>query len=183
MLILSFVFYHKNNVRNVPFWPFDVSYVVIQLVSLFLVALFIERAIEVLIIVWREKGKTEISNKIEKAVKKSELAAKGGVRAVTEEEEMALAEYKNYKAETAVLAIPTAFVLGVIISVAGIRALQAFVDPAVFKNLTTSQKALFTCLDILITGALVGGGSKGIHEIIEAFLNTVEKYRENLKGK
>jgi len=183
MLILSFVFYHKNNVKNIPFWPFDVSYVVIQLVSLFLVALFIERAVEVLIIVWREKGKTEISNKIEKAVKKSELAAKGGARAVTEEEELALAEYKNYKAETAGLAIPTAFVLGVIISVAGIRALQPFVDPAVFKSLTTSQKALFTCLDILITGALLGGGSKGIHEIIEAFLNTVEKYRENLKGK
>jgi hypothetical protein len=183
VLVLSFVFYHKDNVRYVPFWPFDVSYAMIQLVSLFLVALFIERALEVLIVVWRERGKTEILNRLEKAVKKSEFVAKGGARVVTHEEEKAYAEYKNYKADTACLAIPTAFVLGVIIGVAGIRVLQPFVDPAVFKSLTTSQKALFTCLDILITGALLGGGSKGIHEIIEAFLNTVEKYREYLKTK
>ena len=57
------------------------------------------------------------------------------------------------------------------------------IDPAVFKTLTTLQKSLFYGVDALITGALLGGGSKGIHEIIEAFLNTVEKYRDNLKSK
>jgi hypothetical protein len=183
MLVLTFVFYYRNNVKNVPFWQFDASYIVIQLVSLFLVALFIERAVEVLIVVWRDKGKQEIQTSIDKERTKTELTATKGIRTISPEEEQAAEAYQNYKTETKGIAIPTAFVLGVIVSVAGFRILQPLADPAVFKSLRLSQQALFTCMDILITGALLGGGSKGIHEIIEAFLNTVEKYRENLKPK
>lgn len=183
MIVLTFGFYHRNNVRNIPFWQFDTSYIVIQLVSLFLIAMFIERTVEVLIIVWREKAKTEIMNRIGKEKTKPETISKGGVGIVTQEESQIKEESENYKAETKTIAIQTAFILGVIISVAGIRILQPLVDPAVFKQLNMSQQRLFTCLDVIVTGALLGGGSNGIHGIIEAFLNTVEKYRDNLKGK
>jgi len=32
-----------------------------------------------------------------------------------------------------------------------------------------------------ITGALLGGGSKGMHKIIDSFLSAVEKYRRRVK--
>jgi len=179
ILVLTIIYYPKN----VPFWQFNASDVVILLVSLFLIATFIERAIEVVIIVWRDKNKKTIENVIETERKKSEFRAKEGTRTITQEEEQAVNEYVNYKADTKSLAMPLAFAMGIIISALGIKSLQPLVDPVVFKTLTVLQKSLFTGIDTLITGALLGGGSKGIHEIIEAFLNTVEKYRENLKEK
>jgi len=179
ILALTIIYYPKN----VPFWQFNASDVVILLVSLFLIATFIERAVEVVIVVWRDKDKKEIENVIETERKKSELRAKEGTRIITQEEEKAVNEYVSYKADTKSLAMPLAFAMGIIISALGIKSLQPLVDPAIFKTLTVLQKSLFTGIDTLITGALLGGGSKGIHEIIEAFLNTVEKYRENLKEK
>lgn len=167
----------------VPFWQFTTQDIVTLLISLFLAAAFIERAVEVLIIVWREKDKQKIQNTIEAEAKKSEDAAKGRTKEITDIERKARLELNEYKADTKSIAMPTAFVLGVTVSVLGIRAVQPLVDPAVFKTLTSLQKSLFYGIDALITGALLSGGSKGIHEIIEAFLNTVEKYRENLKGK
>jgi hypothetical protein len=179
VLALTIIYYPKN----IPFWQFNASDVVILLISLFLIATFIERAVEVVIVVWRDKDKKEIENVIETERKKSVLKAKEGTRTITQEEEQAVNEYVNYKADTKSLAMPLAFAMGIIISALGIKSLQPLVDPAVFKALTVLQKSLFTGIDTLITGALLGGGSKGIHEIIEAFLNTVEKYRENLKEK
>ena len=178
VIALTIIYYPKN----VPFWQFNASDVMILLVSLFLIATFIERAVEVVIIVWRDKDKKEIENVIETERKKSELKAKQGTRTITQEEEQAVNNYVNYKADTANLAMPLAFAMGIIISALGVKSLQPLVDPAIFKTLTLLQRSLFTGIDTLITGALLGGGSKGIHEIIEAFLNTVEKYRESLKG-
>jgi hypothetical protein len=179
VLVLTIIFYPKN----LPFWQFNVTDVVILLVSLFLVAAFIERAVEVVIVVWRDKGRKQLEKVLYLERLKTEKAKKDGSREITRAEEEATKKLENYKAETGSTAMPLAFVLGIIISALGIRALQPLVDPAVFKTLTMAQKTLFTGIDTLITGALLGGGSKGIHEIIEAFLNTVEKYRENLKTK
>ena len=179
ILVLTIVYYPKN----VPFWQFNATDVVILLVSLFLVATFIERAVEVVIVVWRDKGRKQIEKVIYLERLKTDKMTKDGAREITRAEGEVAKNLENYKAETGSTAMPLAFVLGIIISALGIRALQPLVDPAIFKTLTTVQKTLFAGIDTLITGALLGGGSKGIHEIIEAFLNTVEKYRENLKGK
>jgi hypothetical protein len=165
VLALTIIYYPKN----IPFWQFNASDIVILLVSLFLIATFIERAVEVVIIVWRDKNKKTIENVIETERKKSEFRAKEGTRTITQEEERAVNEYVNYKADTKSLAMPLAFAMGIIISALGIKSLQPLVDPAIFKTFTVLQKSLFTGIDTLITGALLGGGSKGIHEIIEAF--------------
>ena len=53
IVILAVLFFPKS----VPFWPFNVSDILILLVSLFLISLFIERTVEVVMIVWREKSK------------------------------------------------------------------------------------------------------------------------------
>ncbi len=176
IVILAVLFFPKS----VPFWPFNVSDILILLVSLFLISLFIERTVEVVMIVWREKSKQQLVNELNAEKKKSEQIAKGS-RDITSNEEQATKNLNNYNAETKTFALPTAFALGIIISALGIRTLQPLIDPAIYKTFPSLQKALFTGADTLITGALLGGGSKGIHEIIEAFLNTVEKYRTYIK--
>jgi hypothetical protein len=51
----------------------------------------------------------------------------------------------------------------------------------VFRDLPVRQKTIFSAIDVIVTGALLGGGSKGIHEIIEGVLNSVEWYRQFVK--
>lgn len=169
--------------KNLPFWQFTMRDIVILLISLSLVALFIERAVEVIIIVSREKGKQELLNNISSEKRKSELRAKKGAREMTAKEEEAINKHDNYSTDTKTIAMPTAFAIGIIISALGFRALQPLVDPAVFKTLGSAQKALFIGIDTLITGALLGGGSKGMHEIVETFLNWVQIRRKILKEK
>jgi hypothetical protein len=177
IVILTIIFYPKN----LPFWQFSVWDVVILLVSLTLIATFIERAVEVVIIVCRERTKQSMLTAVNMAKLKVGLKLKKGATEFTVDEKQATEELENYKAATKSLALPIAFAFGIAISAVGIRVLQPLVDPAVFRQLTTLQKSLFTGIDTFITGALLGGGSKGMHEIVEAFLNTVEKYRRNLK--
>lgn len=169
--------------KNLPFWQFTMRDIVILLISLSLVALFIERAVEIIIIVSREKDKQQLLNNISSEKRKSELKAKKGVREITAKEEEAINKHDNYSTDTKTIAMPTAFAIGIIISALGFRALQPLVDPAVFKTLGSAQKALFIGIDTLITGALLGGGSKGMHEIVETFLNWVQIRRKILKEK
>lgn len=177
IVILAIVFVPMH----LPFWQFTKSDIVILLISLLIIALFIERAVEVIIIAWRGKGKQQIISVISLEKKKSEREAKKGVRKVTEKEDLATKELEGYSAETKNLALLIAFALGIIVSALGARAIQPLVDPAVFKTLGSAQKALFTGIDILITGALLGGGSEGIHKIVDSILISFEKYRKGVK--
>ena len=52
---------------NQPFWQFTVWDIVILLISLLLVGLFIERAVEVIMIVWRNKEKQKFITEINAA--------------------------------------------------------------------------------------------------------------------
>ncbi len=169
--------------RELPFWHSSTPEIISLLVYLLLIATFIERTVEVIIVVWRDKDRKVIENKIDQLKQKSELQARGIPRSISPEEESANTELDIYKSETKSLAMPLTFILGIIISALGIKVLHPLVDHAIFNTFSPLQRTLFLGVDTLITGALLGGGSKGIHEIIEAFLNTVEKYRENIKAK
>ena len=167
--------------RSIPLWPF-LQEIFVVLVVLFLVSLFIERTVEVLMVVWREKGKQELKSDL--ALARNNSGGRGGKNAhrMTVKEKDATKNLEIYRAETKTVAIPTAFVLGILVSVLGFRVLQPIVDPVSFGALPSVQMSMFTGMDVLITGALIGGSSKGIHEIIEAFLNMVERYREHING-
>ncbi len=166
---------------NIPFWQFTTSDIVTLIISLLLIALFIERAVEVIMIVWRGKGKQQIISVISSEKKKSKETKKG-VK-ISDKEDEATKKLESYSAETKTLALPTAFALGIIISALGVRALQPLVDPAIFKSLGSTQKALFTSIDTLITGALLGSGSEGMHRILDTFLKLIETKRKSYKEK
>jgi hypothetical protein len=69
-----------------------------------------------------------------------------------------------------------------LISGLGIRTLEPLVDPEVFKGLNIVQMRLFVAIDVFINGALLGGGSNGIHKIIDLFLTQVDIKRKPSKA-
>ena len=83
--------------------------------------------------------------------------------------------------DTKTIAMRYTFVFGLIAGLLGIRAIQPLMDPMALRGLSGVQRAWFSGLDIIVTGTLLGGGSKGIHEIMEAILNSVERFRGFIK--
>jgi hypothetical protein len=162
--------------KSVPFAEFTSTEIANLLIKLAIAALFIERSIEVIMVAWRGRGKQKyISNLL--AERKKGSAKQADSRILSEEEIEAARELEEYSAETKVLALLTAFGLGIVISALGLRALEPLLDADFFGSLGRTQKALFMGMDTLITGALLGGGSEGIHKILDSILSMFEKYR------
>jgi len=168
--------------RGIPFWLFTTQDVVVLLVSLFLISLFIERSVELIIKAWRGSRKEELTLLFNSAKKKLKEASEQNekLKASADYHDRAMAA-TMYGSETRNLAFLRAFAFGIAISALGIRVLQPLVDPAVFKSLSRIQLALFTGMDTLLTGALLGGGSNGIHKILDMFLTFVDQTRSRLK--
>jgi hypothetical protein len=64
--------------------------------------------------------------------------------------------------------------LGVLVALAGIRALHPFLPDAGVPGKDV-QKGLFEAVDVLITAALLAGGADGLHQIVERFLKFAKK--------
>lgn len=55
------------------------------------------------------------------------------------------------------------------------------VDPDFWVDLSFAQKNAFSGMDVLLTGALLGGGANGIHKVRDLFLSYVDKARYRTK--
>jgi len=151
----------------------DVQTVISNLAPLILYALFVERAVEVFLTVWRGREADVLTTTLqqeEKRVKDVKGADVSNFNTLQQ-------DVAKFKATTRDIAFVWAFVIGILISLAGVRALTLFVDPTSMSELSSYQLAWFTMLDIFITGALIGGGSDGIHKIISMFLAIMESTR------
>ena len=158
----------------IRFWPFSMGDFVQLVTPLFLVSLFIERALEVFVTSWRG----EDTDKIELAIATTQdqmSKAKGQALADAEENLMARQlDLARYKSGTRRKAFVGGVLVGLIISALGVRALQLFVDPAAFATLTTAQQRLFTVADVLLTGGAIGGGADGMHKLVSVFTNFMD---------
>ena len=76
----------------------------------------------------------------------------------------------------------TGTAIGVIVAALGIRVLELFVDPAIFESLPEVQRKLFRTADVLLTGAVLGGGSDALHQLVSVFTNFMESAAERAKG-
>ncbi len=162
--------------KSVPFAEFTSSEVANLLIKLAIAALFIERSVEVVMVAWRGRGKQQYISQLS-AERKKASAKQPDSKIPTDEEIEAARGLEQYSAETKVLALLTAFGFGVVISALGLRALEPLLDADFFGSLGSTQKALFMGIDTLITGALLGGGSEGIHKILDTVLSLFDKYR------
>lgn len=162
----------------IRFWPFSLAEFVQLITPLFLVAVFIERALEVFLTAWRGGGSVKISREIEKL--KGAIAR--GNHAMQDQLENARDRLADYKSETQGIAFPSSLALGIAVSALGIRSLELFVDPAVFAGLSSAQRGAFNATDVVLTGALLGGGSEGLHKVISVFTNFMDTTAKRAKG-
>ena len=143
--------------QGLRFGLFDIAAAFKLLTVLFLIALFQERAMDVFLTIFRAPQSEKLQRK------RDSLVAKDNVDELTEADET----LTKYKTATRNIAMRLGFVIGVIISLVGIRALEPLVDAGQFSALEPIQQKIFRIVDILITGGLLAGGGDGIHKITE----------------
>lgn len=171
LLSLILTFWLKPDL--IRFWPFTATEFVQLIMPLVLVALIIERALEVLLTSWRGPAATKIAREITR-LKTTEAAR--------EQLEQARDSQVDYKSDTQRIAFLASFTLGIVISALGIRVLELFVDPDVFRELLPTQKNAFNTMDVLLTGALLGGGSEALHKLVLVFTNFMDTAAKRAKG-
>jgi len=171
-------------------WPginikVDYSTVPTVLAPLMLTALFIERAVEVLISPWRDPGADQKASVLKDA--KSNTAAIASQQA-------AASDYSQYKGKTRRYAFAFALLLGTAAAMVGIRALWPFLDDpngtfvaattSTVNGVTTVSKAqgnpindpnnhrprtAFIVVDVVLSALLLAGGANGIHSAVTSF--------------
>jgi hypothetical protein len=94
-------------------------------------------------------------------------------------DEEALAQHKSRTQRIAFFAGTT---LGVVVAALGIRVLELSLDPAVFAELPRVQQRLFRTTDVLMTGAVLGGGSDALHQLMLVFTNFFQSAAGRAKG-
>lgn len=153
----------------IRFGQFSAAQFTQQLTPLFLVALLIERSLEVFLTTLRGPEAANLQRKVDKATQFA--AADPTQLPKVQEAQDALATYKSV---TQQIAMPVALVLGLLISAIGVRCLGNLVADNIFKD-HPLQKEWFTCSDVLLTGALVGGGSDFVHQFITSLTDFINK--------
>jgi hypothetical protein len=84
-----------------------------------------------------------------------------------------------YKSDTRIIALWTSLLFGLLMSAIGIRS----IEPLVVIDLDNPiQVVIFRCLDALLTGGLIAGGSEGIHKLIKVFLDFMEATSKQIKN-
>jgi hypothetical protein len=63
-----------------------------------------------------------------------------------------------------------------------VRGVSLFIDPATFKDAGRTQRMLFNSMDVILTGALLGGGAEGPHKLVSVFTNFLDTTATKAKG-
>lgn len=140
---------------------------------LFAISLFVERAVEVVVLVFRDSQADLLDEAAARATKAVALlagaaASKEAMDAAVKDANTAHDQKIIYRAETKEIALLVGFVFGIFVSLAGVRALHGLLSDS------TQTGTLFTVADIVVTGAMLAGGSEGIHRMANAFTSFMD---------
>ncbi|MBX2864213.1 MAG: hypothetical protein KTR27_11715 [Leptolyngbyaceae cyanobacterium MAG.088] len=153
-----------------------VQIVLQQLTVLIIVALFLERALEVYKLWYFSPEKERLAVEVEREQVELELLvadvenssseeAIGAVQLRLFNAEESLRVYKNHTRQALLRA---AIVFGFLIGLVGVRSLEnAFDFPAVETAVEGFRFYLFRMLDLILTAGLIAGGSEGIHGVVK----------------
>jgi hypothetical protein len=116
--------------------------------GMFVVVLLVERATEVIIVIWRDEGAEVLKQSIDESddLENEDLSKSNKLR-----------EFLNYKETTKRIAIIISFLIAIIVSSAGVGLLGSIVDNQ------GGNKFLLRLIDIFLTSGLIAGGSQGFH--------------------
>lgn len=140
--------------------------------SLFVIALFMERAIDVFLSAFRAGGADMLDLKIsikQKALIGVDRLSDSG-KEMTAELENLLTERSLYRVRSRQWAQWGGLLLGLLVAFIGFHALESLVDPE-YVNLmkSTSHYRFFIAVDVLLTGALLAGGSTALNQIMKIY--------------
>jgi len=157
--------------------------------SLFFTILIVERSLEVFISTWRGVEASQIKQSIadqQLAVDHASNSASDNSSADSDREIGDLndlnADLTTYKATTAKIALWLGLTLGILTSFVGIRILETFIQVGVDANLNAIQLRTFRILDIVLTGGLIAGGSKGFHQLMSIYEEFMDATTRRIKN-
>jgi len=81
---------------------------------------------------------------------------------------------REQRGDTRRSALPSAIVLGVLISAISFRALDSLVVAPTPEDGWWAQGNVFHAVDIFLTGAVLAGGSDGLHKLMEVYRSVTE---------
>jgi hypothetical protein len=154
----------------VPFANLDLQTALNVLGGLFVVSLMTERAIEVIISILRDADAQEIDGAIKTITAGlADANAKmpkdqAVIDAITLELANAQKTLDAYRIQTKEITYCISFSLGVAMAMVGVRGLHGLLQ-------TGPASGWFSLVDIVVTGAVIAGGSDGIHQMINAILD------------
>lgn len=142
---------------------------------LLLIAVFIERVTEVVITAWREEDAKLLEKKL--SVTRKRVAA--GEADVSEKIALQrdLIRYRSYSQRFAFL---VSFLIALILSMLGVRALDQLILEASFGS--EESKGWFVAMDSFITATLLAGGAEGVHKIVSVFTNLMESTKQRARA-
>ncbi|MHC4435036.1 MAG: hypothetical protein ACYTBS_24630 [Planctomycetota bacterium] len=154
------------------------------LASLGIIAIIIERSLEIFLTAFRAQRSEEMDLEIRGIKDRISKASPGGQKASKLTESLEGLQQKKLKRSsgTRVYSLWSGLFVGILVSAVGIRSLQTLIDPEAFREADSYQRALFTLVDVLLTGGILAGGSDGIHKLVEVLRAFLDKSRNSLKG-
>jgi len=132
-------------------------------------AAVIERAVEIIVSPWRDTEASKRENTL--AAIKARPADPSRDQQNALDLKTASDSLDDYRGETQRYAFAVSIALSVLVSIAGVRALEPFVDAARFHNLSITSQAqqlFFLCVDVALSAALLAGGADGVHSVVNA---------------
>jgi hypothetical protein len=151
--------------------PFDLASVLRLLGTYGVLALVVERTLEVFISAWRGQVTGQLFSAVESARRRLEAAPHSfGLQQAAAERDRALADYRG---TTQRIALRAGVVLGLLIAATGIRTLDLFVS----VQTDFAPRLLYTLLDVVVTAGMIGGGSDAVHKLMGAVTRFLDATR------
>jgi len=173
--------WQASSFTGLQFKPFRAEDVVGDLTALFLISVFLERALEVFVTWWRDVDRLKLEQEIAQAAADAKSAdpqaAAEAARLVLRKQQ----ELDVFKAQTARRSFMCGLVAGAVIALAGARALSPLL--ASLPPAGSPQGLIVTIVDVVITAGLIGGGSDGIHKLVSVVTDYLDAIRANVAAK
>jgi hypothetical protein len=167
-----FAVYLANSIpeaRGLAYSPEGLQNIGQVMAPLILLALFVERACEVVISAWRDHGAQVLQHKVEAAAPASAPFAQQTL--------------DLYRVHTQKLAFIITFTLALFGALVGVRAIEPLLATGLLDGLKAANAAQylwFHRFDIVITALLVGGGADGMHKIVSTFTEFLDSTRRRV---
>jgi len=158
------VLLHCWDLEPLPFkkFSFQEGDILKLVMSLSVMAIFMERAVEAILIPVRTPDRQQIEHEIDTLRAELALNADPALQRRLKKKDH---ELETYRLHTARYAYWLSFVLGMAISLVGVRALGGLIDLEVLHQLSSAQQTFFALVDIVITGGVIAGGSAAIDKM------------------